>query len=415
MFLLTKKPLIRYLLPAGIALITAASLDAAATRIAFVDPFATARGNAFTATADNPSAVFYNAAGLGQLEGTQVQGNVFAISLGYEFDGATGSDDMDDDFQDVPSLFISHSFEDAPFSIGFGAYAPFALGSDWGSDASFTAPFPNPVAAVPHKADLQYIKYHLVAAYQLSGTLSLGAGISLDDTDVNLQSNALDFDGDDQVIGWSLSALWQPSEKHSFGLNYQAKTEAKYDGEITGSAILAGTGGMANSLDSKADLVFPESIVFGYAYKPTENWNIEFNLDWTNWDRVDELQLENFPPGLLLLDPTADTYALNWESAFIWELGVTRYFENGWHLSGGYTYVENAVPDQDFLPIVPDSNRHFFAIGLGGDWKRVRWQLTYQQAFASERSVSGNQTSPTIDGDYDLDSQALAFSLNYRF
>jgi long-chain fatty acid transport protein len=117
-------------------------IDAAATRVAYVDPFATARGNAFVATADNPSAVFYNAAGLTQLEGTQLQGNVFAISLGYEFEGAAGNDGMDDDFQPIPSFFLSHSFENAPFSIGFGAYAPFALGSDWGSDASFTAPSP---------------------------------------------------------------------------------------------------------------------------------------------------------------------------------------------------------------------------------------------------------------------------------
>jgi long-chain fatty acid transport protein len=94
---------------------------------------------------------------------------------------------------------------------------------------------------------------------------------------------------------------------------------------------------------------------------------------------------------------------------------VTRYFDNGWHLSAGYTYVENAVPDADFLPIVPDADRHFFAIGIGSTWNRLSWQLTYQQAFASERKVSGNQTSPSINGDYDLDSQAVAFSLNYAF
>lgn len=32
--------------------------NAAVTRIPYVDPLATARGNAFAATADNPSAVF---------------------------------------------------------------------------------------------------------------------------------------------------------------------------------------------------------------------------------------------------------------------------------------------------------------------------------------------------------------------
>ena len=382
-------------------------IDAAATRVAYVDPFATARGNAFVATADNPSAVFYNAAGLTQLEGTQLQGNVFAISLGYEFEGAAGNDGMDDDFQPIPSFFLSHSFENAPFSIGFGAYAPFALGSDWGSDASFTDSFTGPLslpqAGVPYRADLQYFKYHAVAAWQITKILSVAAGISLDDTSIDIKSNALGFDGDDQAIGYSLSSLWQPSEQHSFGLNYQAKTETTYDGSVSGPAVAFFLG--SNSVDTSADLTYPESIIFGYSYRPNEQWNIEFNLDWTNWDRVNELELKGTP----------FAYELNWKSAFIWELGVTHYLDNGWHISGGYTYVENAVPDDDFLPIVPDSDRHFFAIGIGGTWEQLSWQLTYQQAFASERSVDGNNLSPTIDGNYDLDSQALAFSLNYAF
>jgi long-subunit fatty acid transport protein len=64
---------------------------------------------------------------------------------------------------------------------------------------------------------------------------------------------------------------------------------------------------------------------------------------------------------------------------------------------------------------VPDSDRHFFAIGIGHTWEQLSWQLTYQQAFASERSVKGNNHSPTINGDYDLDSQAIACSLSYAF
>lgn len=397
------------LLTASLTLLACGSLDAAATRIAFIDSFATARGNAFTATADNPSAVFYNAAGLTQVEGTQIQGNVFAISLGYEYDGDSGSEDMDDEYQPVPSVFISHKFEDAPFAVGFGAYAPFALGTDWGSDAGFatpTSPSPfDPALAVPYEANLQYIKYHATIAWQISETLSVGAGLSFDDTSVDIKTNGLEFDGVDEAIGYSLSVLWQPNKQHSFGLNYQAKTEMTYDGEVSGPAVSFVTSGATSTLDTKADLIYPESIVFGYSYRPNEHWNFEFNLDWTNWDRVNELELEGTP----------FAYELNWESAFIWELGVTRYFDNGWHLSGGYTFVENAVPDADFLPIVPDSDRHFFAIGVGGTWERLTWQLTYQQAFASERSVSGNQTSPTIDGDYDLDSQAVSFSLNYAF
>ncbi len=381
-------------------LLATLSANAAATTISFIDSFAIGRGNAFTATADSPSAVYYNAAGLTQLEGTQVKGNVFVISLGYEGDTQLGSDKMDDVFQPVPSFFLSHNFADSPLAIGFGVYAPFALSTDWGSDAAFTAD-----PTVPYEATLKYIKYHLVLAWQVTDTLSLAAGASFDDTEINVKTGALTMDGSDNTVGYSCSLLWKPSKQHAFGLNYQGKTDVTYDGTASGLGVLLATMGATDTVSTKADLVYPESIVFGYAYRPNEKWNIEFNLDWTNWDRVNKLTLEGTPFG----------YDLNWKSAFIWELGVTRYLEDGWHVSAGYTYVENAVPDADFLPIVPDSNRHFFAIGVGRDYDNLSWQFTYQQAFASERNVSGNTTSATIDGNYDLDSQALAFSISYRF
>ncbi len=374
-------------------------IRAAATRIAYIDPFATARGNAFAATADNPSAVFYNAAGLTQIEGTQFQGNVFAISLGYEFDSdLTGKSKMDDKWQPVPSFFASHSFKDTPFSIGFGVYAPFALSTDWGRDAAFATADPG----VPYQADLQYVKYHAVVAWRVTDTLSIAGGLSYDDTEVDIKANAVQYDGTDQTVGYSLSLLWQPSEKHSFGLNYQAKTKAKYSGTVSGPI----TG--FNPVDGDADLIYPESIIFGYSYRPNERWNFEFNADWTNWDRVNTLEIESELPIPL-------AYDLNWESAFIWSVGATRYLDKGFHLSAGYTFVENAVPDADLLPIVPDSDRHFFAVGVGQSLERLSWMLAYQQAFDDGRSVSGNEQSPTLNGDFDLDSRAITFSLNLRF
>ncbi|MEM7790661.1 MAG: outer membrane protein transport protein [Verrucomicrobiota bacterium] len=382
-------------------LIVAATMsEGAATRLAFIDSFATARGNAFTATASNPSAVFYNAAALTQLDGTEIQANMFAISLGYEFESSMGlgSQDMDDEFQAVPSFFFSHRFEDAPIAAGFGVYAPFALKSDWGINAPFSQLDPR----VPFYADLQYVKYHGVVAWQITENISIAAGISFDDTDVDIRAPALRLEGDDQLIGYSISLLWKPHQEHSFGLNYQGATEASYNGKTS----ITGVG----DFDSAADLVLPESIVFGYAFTPNENWSFEFNLDWTNWDKVNDLTIEGLPD---FLGP-APSYILNWKSAYIWEFGVSRFFENGWYLSGGYTHVENAIPEETLLPIVPDSNRDFFAVGVGREHRNVSWQLTYQYAHADDRSIVDN-VFPTVNGDYDLDSQAVSFSIAYKF
>ncbi len=45
------------------------------------DAFATARGEAFVATADNPSAIYYNPAGITQLTGDNFRGGLNSVYL----------------------------------------------------------------------------------------------------------------------------------------------------------------------------------------------------------------------------------------------------------------------------------------------------------------------------------------------
>src|SRR5271169_3872836 len=55
------------------------------------DAFATARGEAFTATADNPSAIYYNPAGITQLEGNNFRGGIYGIYLNPSYSPTNGA------------------------------------------------------------------------------------------------------------------------------------------------------------------------------------------------------------------------------------------------------------------------------------------------------------------------------------
>ncbi len=48
-------------------------------RLPSQDAFATGRGEAFVATADNPSAVYYNPAGLTQLTNTEMRAGIYGL------------------------------------------------------------------------------------------------------------------------------------------------------------------------------------------------------------------------------------------------------------------------------------------------------------------------------------------------
>src|SRR5882672_4097717 len=95
-----------------LAALTPATLHALGTRIADQDPAATARGNAFAATADNPSAIYYNPAGITQLEGQNASYSIYAIYLNSHYTSSSGNEvDTKDEIQAVPHLYYTYSME----------------------------------------------------------------------------------------------------------------------------------------------------------------------------------------------------------------------------------------------------------------------------------------------------------------
>ena len=66
--------------------------DALGFRIPNQDASAIGRGNAFVATADNPSAIYYNPAGITQLEGQHIQaGSLFYLGIYGDYESTTGT------------------------------------------------------------------------------------------------------------------------------------------------------------------------------------------------------------------------------------------------------------------------------------------------------------------------------------
>src|SRR5437016_12810062 len=76
-------------------------------RIPNQDAEATARGNAFVATADNPSAIYYNPAGITQIQGTEAQFGIHTISVNSHFEQAGTGASTDSRFaiQPVPQFY----------------------------------------------------------------------------------------------------------------------------------------------------------------------------------------------------------------------------------------------------------------------------------------------------------------------
>src|SRR5688572_25309044 len=88
-------------------------------------PKAMARGNAFAATADDPSAIYYNPAGITPLESLNALAGFNVLTIDSQYEGPGGKFDTKDKIHVVPHAFYAWKPEGKPFAIGLGIYSPY--------------------------------------------------------------------------------------------------------------------------------------------------------------------------------------------------------------------------------------------------------------------------------------------------
>jgi len=367
------------------------------------DPEGIARGNAFAATADNPSAIYYNPAGITQLDGNHLSVGVYAISTNIDFKSAAGGNASTiQDLQYVPQIYYVCSPEDSPLSYGFGVYAPYGLGIDYDGATPFDT--------LAQEGSLLYATFNPVVAYQINSQLSVAAGITANYSKVDLTrsifgpGSEFTFRGDGWDVGYNLGLLWQPVKEWSFGLNYRSSTSINFEGESFAEPF-------ADWQHTEAELDFPYFIVGGVSYRPNDDWNFEFNLDWTDWDSVNDATFKGTFGG-------DQIFPFRYRSSFMYEFGVTRQLGDGYYISGGYIYSENSVPGNTLSPLNPDSNLHLGSIGFGHRGDVVSWAVGYHFAYNGGRTVRNNTPSligESANGEWKTFNHAVNVSVRYQF
>jgi long-chain fatty acid transport protein len=386
------------------------------------DAFATGRGEAFVATADNASAIYYNPAGLTQIQGLNVRTGFYGIDLGPWYDSPSGGTfDNHKKLQFAPQFFAAYTPQDSKLSLGVGVYAPFGLGLRWPQDTGFRTQ--------GTESQLTYLSFNPTIAYELTPKLSLGAGLTLNYAGATLRSGLVwptqgndqfQFKGDGWALGYTAGVLWKINDQFAFGASFRSSTSVNLEGhtQYFNNQALGQVPAFPNQrVDAETDLKFPLNVAFGLSYRPTPKWNIEADLDYTDWSSFNSVTIRQ-ELGFGDLIPQNSTSTLNWEPAWYYKLGVTRYFDEGWHVSAGYIYAQNAVPDAHYQPLVGDCDRHYLSVGVGRNWGHWSLDASYQLGIAEPRTVTGNPTSPagqSVDGRYQYLSHAISLTLGFSF
>jgi long-chain fatty acid transport protein len=386
---------------------------------------ATSMGEAFTAQADDPSAVAFNPAGMTQLDGTWIQQGFSVVNSYTDHTSPSGiKEEIQDEWQLVPNLFVTSDLGLEKWTFGVGLSVPNGISSSWREDSL--------VRYVNTFSDLLIADVNVAAAYPLTDQLSIGGGFSYYYSEATLR-NKVDFgllagapgafDGNSRLFlkgdtcGWDIGLLFKLNEQHQFGFFFKSEFDVEFDDgklQLTNIPPFLGLGSSITS-SAKTELEIPGVLVFGYAFKPMENLKLEFDLDWTMWETLDVAHVD-------VADPLQDIDIIfNYDNAFAYKFGVEYLWNPRTKLRAGYIYNEQAIPDDFFRPSIPETTTHLVSCGVGLDVGR-HWivDLGAQVILYEDRTVNNNvdnnetTSSSSVDGLYESIGFNFMLTATYR-
>lgn len=354
---------------------------------------AMAMGGAYTAVANDPSAIYWNGAGLTALSGTHFMVGTSLIIPNTTFRGVSPDITNYDMKQQIffPShFFVSHSI-DKDWAIGLGFTVPFGLGTKWGDD------WIGKYLAI--ETELQTFTVMPTVAYRVNDYLSLSASFvySFADVTITRKIPQSPFDGDAFVrlegddksaFGYNFGLMVKPIEKVSIGVSFHSQIEYSFEGTAvtTGAQQLIDAKRLPND-DIKADLTTPFNLAFGIAVDVTDELKISADYQRVGWSSYDSLKVEfNDPAFTDLASPR------EYEDSYIIRLGASYKYNDNFSFMGGIYYDNNPVNPDFVNPSLPDANRLGFSFGLEAKLtEKIGIQASYLYIRSEELTVTNSR------------------------
>ncbi|MCF6157636.1 MAG: hypothetical protein E3K32_03475 [wastewater metagenome] len=302
---------------------------------------ATGMGNAFTATADDPSTIFYNPAGLIQMKGTNIYIGTAAVIPATKYTSPAGPYEYtDDQVFFPPHLYVSSDFGMEKMSFGVGVYSPFGLGTKWDEEGI--------VRYEATETELATLNINPTVSFNILPNVSLGFGINymrssvllekmVDQSLVSGNDGRFRLEGDGDGWGYNAGILYKPVERMSIGLAYRSRVKIDYRGSARlkniAQAVQQAFGGDYYETDADTGIEFPDIFNIGIAYRLTERFTLEVDGEWTRWSAFDSLDVkldkEVIPAGFVDSSTRKD-----WNDEWAVKLGIEYRAAKGFFSQG---------------------------------------------------------------------------------
>lgn len=353
-------------------------------RLPYQSAAAAGQGMAYAAQADDPSAIFYNPAGMSQLHGIQASFGVSFAGGDIEYTSPAGAKyygDLSEDFASPPpsNFYLTANLQDlgidalGPLTVGLGLTTPYGLITRY--------PDAIPFSSVVSRAKLPMLDIKPTLSYRVSDWLSIGLG-----ADIYTFADFLGAGGFEQqtiIPGVGKTQLRADGTMASYNasLLLTPLTTAEGKPRLNLGFVFRAGGGFplegdyqVNNLTiakARTALNLPDIYTGAIAYWPIRDqkheWKLEYDMDFSRWNdmRTLNVQLSN---GLSIKTPA------NWRTAYSADVGtefkwLNPDFLRGWSvaLRAGYNRSEKAIPNDTYNPAIPESRINAITVGFGAD------------------------------------------------
>jgi long-chain fatty acid transport protein len=430
MSLVVRGPMLRALLALPLLALPAA---VRASGFAIESQGARAMGfaGAYVAQAADPSAIFYNAAGIGFLKGKQLYVAGAFTGLSTDFTGSGPNppagtlEKSNNGLSVLPAFYYSQAVGEKTV-VGLGVSRPFAVRSKWDNPNTFTGRY--------ICLDCQIASWSInpTVAYKLADRLSVGAGLDVRLSTFKLSRRLtaepnpfpvptdvaeLTLDsGTDTGVGFNLGLLASPTENLSIGVSYRHKVAIDHGAQANFVQILTGTtavdeavkAALPASQPATVSFTYPASIAAGVALR-RRYWTVEADFQWMLWSSFDQVTIA------YANSPSFDTsLPMEWASTWRGAFGVEYLIGDDWEVRGGFGYDHSPAPTPTISPFIHDADR--YTLGGGGSYKYERLRLDFNVRYVAFRSSSTLGISRyDYNGSYESGGLQVGASLGYRF
>ncbi len=392
---------------------------------------ATAMGGAFTAIADDPTANYYNPAGIAFLEGTRVMlgSNVFTSKKGYfesagvsNMPGVTRGDkfNVKRDTNILPFVHITHAASEG-FGLGLSGY------SMWGQKNSWPDDWEGRFLPGGLKTEIASYRAQAVMSYAPMERMSFSAGVFYQWIDLHTSQrlwlpmlmSEFDYsiDGNDTGLGWIAGILFKPHENFSLGISYRSRVNHELDSlDIRIKPEMPALG--IHNTRGTMRFTTPAILMMGTALS-WEKFTVAFDVYWTEWSVQDRIRVKFDQPVLGVTEQVLDK---KWKDTFTYGIGVEYAVTDYFFLRAGYIYDPTPVPSGTLDPMVFSGDSQLYCFGIGLEKGRFTADFSYSRIISKDRRFDNrigefpNPGGQRVVGDFKNASLDIFIgSLIYRF